>query len=1173
MSNLIIILLLLFIKLNNSQTDKGDNKIEPGNSQIFFLDYREDYQRNFELNIDKHSKLQINIHSINCYIQIAPIPEVEIIRSTNLNFYSLIANSSIKNLKINPLKDMVEGKPKENYDAKKCPISINSYYISGVESKLTINNNEGSVFYFTPSIHRDILHVSYNIKKKSKNNFIALHFKFEDAPFLIKITYSKNKSEPIVKKITESTFIYLDSEFLSYEGTNNDDNGNLSIDIQSESQENILMYLKIIEDETVCLLEENALNFGFITSNTTYQYYYTEVLEGEEGELFLHNKRNYGIIHSIIKDKSEINNITNLYNISLYPKGDNPEEELEYDQHYLQLKFNRSKTSKCKNGCYLLITYEQIKSEGKFPLVGYEFTILSRTWNQSDYISTIIDIPYNEYIISCFGKESSREHYYSIYVPNDTEEIKIQLEGDFFEVFYEEGRQKVNTLRRETKKFEKKDYQMVMILPLDYLDFNSTKRILSFTFKPLEYYTNIIASYYFRVLYKKLDIEDEYLPMDSNFNNLCIPQYDLEYYSCNLILKNNYYESQMNFSISSTNQNEYVKIYITGIFKNKSSLFIAEDYFNYIYVYDKNHSDIEYFKIKFEFKNNDIKSIISSFCDRVYETYPQIYSTQMFFINNFTKIYHFKPKNRLLGYYQYLAGNSGKFGDLFSADDFKGKLISLPIENGRDIDIETNTNEFTYYIQLIPSLNIVELEELKQGKPLIKFMNKTSFPLYYYYKILDQEYININVNIRFNEDNKTENYNYSIKGYIIDEDTINKKMKGEFIEIPTPYEGNYSDAYGIAFLQINQQIKGDTFPYAQYLLIELEKNDNKKEESDILLFFVEAMVKEYNISGFFLSQYIYLIDTFDDAEKQIRADNLYSIFNPKGDKIQPVIEISSQYNNTIIEFEGVNICDNATEDLTGFWRFTICENTKTTIYFKVKSSGRKTNYMIFYYLNNINDNYKIRLDVNYDKKIFDNNEKFTDISFKFNGLSVFDLEDIGLFFYISGTLYNPNEKTFELVNSTCFLYERTPAFVSAKNISIYYNEDGNKKSSEFTLIFKNVSREKNYIYDLRLQMKARLFFDFSKEEYMAFTVKADLTDIKKRDLKWLAWAIPVMVVGVTLIIVLVFLLIKFLRLRKNNTNLQQEMVSLAFSNDVQKNVLSKELQISKNESDFESTFI
>ena len=104
-------------------------------------------------------------------------------------------------------------------------------------------------------------------------------------------------------------------------------------------------------------------------------------------------------------------------------------------------------------------------------------------------------------------------------------------------------------------------------------------------------------------------------------------------------------------------------------------------------------------------------------------------------------------------------------------------------------------------------------------------------------------------------------------------------------------------------------------------------------------------------------------------------------------------------------------------------------------------------------------------------------------------------------------------------------------------------------------------------------MKARVSNEFSKEEYMAFAIKADLTDIKKRDLKWLAWAIPVIVVGVVLIIALVFLIIKFLKLKKNNDNLQQDMVYLAFSNDVQKNVLTREMQMSKNESDFESTFI
>ena len=333
----------------------------------------------------------------------------------------------------------------------------------------------------------------------------------------------------------------------------------------------------------------------------------------------------------------------------------------------------------------------------------------------------------------------------------------------------------------------------------------------------------------------------------------------------------------------------------------------------------------------------------------------------------------------------------------------------------------------------------------------------------------------------------------------------------------------------------------DDYLQSQYLLIVLEKNDNIQDKSNLSLFFVETMIKELdNINGFFLPQHTYFIDTFDDAKKKIRADNIYSIFNPKADAIQPVIELSSQYNNTIIEFEDVNICNNATENLTGFRKYTICENTKTTIYFKVKSSGIKTNYMIMYYLNDIKDNYLIKLDVNYDKKNVDNNEKLTDILFKFNGISVINSGEISLIFYITGSLYKSDEKY---------------------------------KSTEFTLIFKNIPKENNYIYDLRIQMKARAFVDFFKEEYLSFTVKADLTDIKKSDLKWLTWAIPVIVVGVGLIIALVFLINKFLILRKKNTNLKDEIVSLAFSNDVQKNVLSRESKISRNESDFESTFI
>ena len=108
---------------------------------------------------------------------------------------------------------------------------------------------------------------------------------------------------------------------------------------------------------------------------------------------------------------------------------------------------------------------------------------------------------------------------------------------------------------------------------------------------------------------------------------------------------------------------------------------------------------------------------------------------------------------------------------------------------------------------------------------------------------------------------------------------------------------------------------------------------------------------------------------------------------------------------------------------------------------------------------------------------------------------------------------------------------------------------------------------------MRLQIIVRISNDASREEYMAFVLEADLTGIKKGRFKWLAWGIPVIVVGAILIIFLVFFIVKFLKLKKNNSNLQEEMVSMAFSNEVQLNVLGKDRELSKSETDFESTFI
>ena len=436
MSKILFIILFLFIKEYNSFQNNHNitniiDPIEPGISKTFYLDYVNNTYINFNINENYDYSLQVNIRSMNCKINVFSSNNNEI-KSANKELYNFILNPTDKKISIEPVKDILEGFWKENYRLKKCFLSINSYNISKeFEPNIKIENKEETYLYFDTSKYNKI-NISYNITNVSINSFASLNFRFEESSFDIDIYYTNgniNSTNSLFKKIDQSTFIYLNNEFLSY---NNSDNTGGTLYIQITNKENIItpMFFKIIEENNTCLLTKNALNFGFITSK-------------EEGELMLHNKRLYGLLYGKIVDKSEIKDINELRNTSIYLH--NIEKNmLEYNEHKLQLKFDYwNITSNCKNGCYLLITYEQIKSKEDFPLIGYEYTILPRTWNFTDSASRLIEIPSNEYIIGCFGHLTSPTHYYFIHIPNDTDKIIIQAEGYYIKSYYEQGKKKL----------------------------------------------------------------------------------------------------------------------------------------------------------------------------------------------------------------------------------------------------------------------------------------------------------------------------------------------------------------------------------------------------------------------------------------------------------------------------------------------------------------------------------------------------------------------------------------------------------------------------------------------------------------------------------------------------------------------------------------------------------
>ena len=98
---------------------------------------------------------------------------------------------------------------------------------------------------------------------------------------------------------------------------------------------------------------------------------------------------------------------------------------------------------------------------------------------------------------------------------------------------------------------------------------------------------------------------------------------------------------------------------------------------------------------------------------------------------------------------------------------------------------------------------------------------------------------------------------------------------------------------------------------------------------------------------------------------------------------------------------------------------------------------------------------------------------------------------------------------------------------------------------------------------------------YSNEELLVYKVEVELTDIKIEEQKaskiWIY--ILLGVIGGILLIVAIFFIVRNIRLKNRNVDLQNEIKHMAFSNDIQKNVLVNDNTISKKESDYESTFI
>ena len=573
------------------------------------------------------------------------------------------------------------------------------------------------------------------------------------------------------------------------------------------------MITQVIGDYlTPIYFQKNILNLGFIPANVSYQYYYMEVFNGEEGEIMLNNKRYNGILISKLIQKGEKDEYYIFDNSESYPKEDERNHSLlykhylEYNEYSKKMFFNSSQTnSLCANGCYLLLTYYSIYLNAKTndrKLIGTEFTLLSRIYSEeNEFRSQIVNIPLNEYIFGLFQSPIFNIHYYSLYIPENTKELifEVNFINIMLYIFEGVGRfsifksQNLRTFYGPTKyNFHPEDFGMDSF----------GGKFITLAFSNLIILRN--SNYYIRILTRNSN-NNNYLiyPLDTNMPSICQTEIINEKNSC-FFLIDNIYKDLYNDIIIYSDRKQKIQ-YTTWFEENKEnddySIDLKDLNFknnikgtNTFFKIDNKpfvNSNYALINIQSDYPANI--TIFPNFYDNI-SFFPSIhiYSYLLIYLNNnehFTLNFGFFYFNQYKIFINNVYGN----GEICFGKDctdnsnlYERRILSFSLNNEtKNIDIYNKPdsqlfeNELLFFIKIEYEFDLGFIKELQFNSDYKEV--KSAFPIGYLLK--ETQYKGLDINFYFDSNNLNKSLSKNdliIKGYIINDEKINNFVFNDY---------------------------------------------------------------------------------------------------------------------------------------------------------------------------------------------------------------------------------------------------------------------------------------------------------------------------------------------------------------------------------------------------------
>ena len=400
------------------------------------------------------------------------------------------------------------------------------------------------------------------------------------------------------------------------------------------------------------------------------QYFYTEVGENEEGNVYIKFDRGSGKIYGRIVEKDRDEGQGWMNKIILPDENHN---EIQYNYYNRNIFYGQKSTHLCRYGCYLIIKIEPNFSDDyyKNDKIIYPMTLSIKAGDAKSIITTqddrpVVSIPLNEFIVgNALANEKEFEIFYSLIIPYDCEVINIEFlcESSYLYVNVGDKKPKINDYDFHYQVMEK--YGILKINKTEILEklkkneVDSIKNVqltLAIGAKYLD--DGVSAKYSFRIRALRsnkidlisLTIDQETLckvkgTKDNCYffiseNRILDEQNNIFFHAINLPnVEFNYYASEVSKDIITNGDNAEIESYLPK--KDNCKWSNNNSRANYLYIdnseiQDKNNSYILLnLEVYMPYNNNEETiTLLHTFYSYKGTILPNPYRMQLFLVNN-----------------------------------------------------------------------------------------------------------------------------------------------------------------------------------------------------------------------------------------------------------------------------------------------------------------------------------------------------------------------------------------------------------------------------------------------------------------------------------------------------------------------------------------------------------